>query len=115
VEALLARVREARPESGPGTITLRRDRDAPLQVGLGREGTLYVDRYTGALLGEGSHGVRAFFRKVTDWHRWLASEGESRVLGRGVTGACNLAFLFWSRAGSSSGGRASSRDLRSQA
>ena len=94
VEALLARVREARPESSLGTITLRRDPDAPLQVGLGREGTLYVDRYTGAVLGEGSRGMSTFFRKVTDWHRWLATEGEGRALGRGVTGACNLAFLF---------------------
>ncbi len=94
MEALLARVREARPESAPGSITLRRDRDAPVQLGLGREGTLYVDRYSGAVLGEGSRGVRAFFRKVTDWHRWLAVEGDSRALGRGVTGASNLAFLF---------------------
>jgi uncharacterized iron-regulated membrane protein len=94
MEALLGRVREARPESPIGAITLRRDPEAPVQLALGREGTLYVDRYTGAVLGEGSRGIRAFFRKVTDWHRWLAAEGESRALGRGVTGASNLAFLF---------------------
>lgn len=94
MEALLSRVREARPEAALATVAVRRDPEAPVQVGLGREGVLYVDRYSGDVLGEGSRSVRAFFRKVTDWHRWLAAEGESRALGRGVTGASNLAFLF---------------------
>ena len=31
---------------------------------------------------------------MTSWHRWLALEGPSRPLGKAVTGASNLAFLF---------------------
>jgi uncharacterized iron-regulated membrane protein len=61
---------------------------------MGREGTLYLDPYSGAVLGEGSKGVREFFHAVTDWHRWLGTDGESRAAGRAVTGASNLAFLF---------------------
>ncbi len=35
----------------------------------------------------------AFFRSVTDWHRWLGRSGDGRAAGRAVTGAANLAFL----------------------
>ena len=38
--------------------------------------------------------MRRFFRVVTDWHRVLAFSGERRPIGRAITGACNLAFLF---------------------
>jgi uncharacterized iron-regulated membrane protein len=61
---------------------------------LGREGILYLDPYSGAVLGEGSKGVRDFFHAVTDWHRWLGAEGDRRATARAVTGASNLAFLF---------------------
>jgi uncharacterized iron-regulated membrane protein len=33
-------------------------------------------------------------RTVTELHRYLAAAGDSRPLGKGVTGAANLAFLF---------------------
>ena len=47
------------------------------------------------MLGEGNgQGVRAFFRVVVEWHRYVAASGASRPLGRAVTGASNLAFLF---------------------
>ncbi|HEX8561043.1 MAG TPA: PepSY-associated TM helix domain-containing protein [Pyrinomonadaceae bacterium] len=95
VEALLAGVREARPGS-PSAFTVRADPSAPAEVGFGREGVVYVNPYTGEVLGEGSRAVRRFFRVVTDWHRWLGASGEGagRTVGRAVTGACNLAFLF---------------------
>jgi uncharacterized iron-regulated membrane protein len=38
--------------------------------------------------------VRAFFRGVTNWHRWLAVNGGGRTTARAVTGAANLVFLF---------------------
>ncbi len=40
--------------------------------------------------------MRSFFRVVVNWHRWLGAsgEGQGRTVGRAVTGACNLAFLF---------------------
>jgi uncharacterized iron-regulated membrane protein len=55
---------------------------------------LQVNPYTGEVLGEGAKGTRQFFRVVTDWHRWLGTEGTGRAVGRAITGACNLAFLF---------------------
>lgn len=93
VENLIAVVREAKG-SDPASVTLRSDPSAPAIFALGREGNLYVNPYTGQVLGSGSPGVRAFFRTVTDWHRWFAAQGDKRPLGKAVTGACNLAFLF---------------------
>jgi uncharacterized iron-regulated membrane protein len=89
VETLLAKIHEA-----PSSITLRSDPAAPVEAAFGRDRTVYFDAYSGATLGEGSQSIRAFFRKVEDWHRWLGAGGETRSVGRAITGACNLAFLI---------------------
>ena len=39
-------------------------------------------------------GLRAFFAKVVAWHRYMAFEGDSRPIGKGVADAANLIFLF---------------------
>lgn len=95
VEALLAKVRESKP-AAPTTITFRADRDAPAEVGFGREGTVFVNAYSGEVLGEGAKNVRSFFRVMTDWHRWLGASGNGagHDIGRAITGASNLIFLF---------------------
>jgi uncharacterized iron-regulated membrane protein len=56
--------------------------------------TYYVDAHTADLLGTGSTRIRAFFRSVTDWHRYVAMSGESRSTGKAITGASNLVFLL---------------------
>ena len=95
VEALLAKVRAAEPgPTPPSGVTRQADPSAPALVSLGRERSLYVDPYTGKILGEASPRVRAFFRAVTDWHRWLGARDDSREPARKVTGISNLAFLF---------------------
>ena len=93
IEALMASVRQARPSATPATLTFRADRAEPVSVALGRDGQLLLNAYTGQVVGEGAVDLRAFFRSVTDWHRWLAATGEHRATGKAVTGACNLAFL----------------------
>ncbi len=93
LETLLASAKAARPKAEPAAIVVRSDRDEPVTVSLGRDGQLLLNAYTGAVIGEGAVGLRAFFRSVTDWHRWLAASGEYRATGRAVTGASNLAFL----------------------
>lgn len=93
VDVLLARVMEA--EAGqPASIKWHDDPNRPVEVAYGRGRTLYVNGYTGEVLGSGNAAVRAFFQKVVSWHRWLGAEGEHRALGRAITGACNLGFLF---------------------
>jgi uncharacterized iron-regulated membrane protein len=94
IETLLARVAAENPGIAPSSFTLQSDPAAPASVRLGRERTVYLNPYTGQILGEGSAKARAFFRAVTDWHRWLGARDENRAKGRAVTGAANLAFLF---------------------
>ena len=93
VEALLAKAQEGQTNA-PSGVVVRADAAAPVAISFGREKTVFINPYTGAVLGEGSKEARAFFRWVTEWHRWLGSGKENRALGRGITGACNLAFLF---------------------
>lgn len=97
-EALLAKVTEAAGAT-PASLTFRADASAPASVtypnakGPG-EKTVFVHPYTGAVLGEGSQSARNFFHVVTDWHRWLGTEGSGRAVGRAITGISNLLFLF---------------------
>lgn len=93
VEALILKARESRNVT-PTSVTLRSPADAPAEIGFGRETTVFVNPYSGQVLGEGSKRVRSFFRIVTDWHRWLGAQGEARNVARAITGACNLGFLF---------------------
>src|SRR5688572_20925209 len=91
-EALLARVKDAGTE--PLGITVRADVTAPATITLEGNRTLLVNPYTGAIIGEPPAGIRAFFRTMTMWHRYIALEGASRATGKAITGAANLGFLF---------------------
>ena len=94
-DVLLARVAEARPDISPTTLVVRSDPSAPASVAIAAGRMLFIDPYTGHIFGEGNgQKVRAFFRSVVEWHRYLAAAGTSRPVGRAVTGASNLAFLF---------------------
>jgi len=93
VETLLGAARAAKPTATPATVTVRADRREPVIVGYGRDGQLLLNPYSGAVIGEGAVTLRAFFRSVIDWHRWLAMSGEQRATGRAITGAANLIFL----------------------
>jgi uncharacterized iron-regulated membrane protein len=89
---LIGGVRAARPDVAIASIAFEREPDRAVAVGAGAE-TLFVNPYTGEILGTGAARARAFYRSVTNWHRWLAREGESRTTARAITGACNAAFL----------------------
>lgn len=94
VATLIENARNSRGAS-PASITLRSDPSAPAEIGFGRETIpLFVNPYTGRVLGEGSQRVRSFFRTTTDWHRWLGAKGDNRNVARAITGACNLGFLL---------------------
>jgi uncharacterized iron-regulated membrane protein len=93
-ETLLAGVQAAQPGTAPISVTVRADRLAPATVTLEGNKALLVNPYTGAIIGEPPARLRAFFRTMTTWHRYLAMEGDSRATGKAITGASNLAFLF---------------------
>lgn len=93
-EALIEKFSRYNPNSVPANLTLSADPKAPASITVGRNEITYLNPYTGEILGTGDQGVRKFFRVMTDLHRWLALSGEHRNIGRALTGACNLAFLF---------------------
>jgi uncharacterized iron-regulated membrane protein len=92
LEQLLTSLQETQGKL-PSNITVRADSAAPVAFDFGRERTVFVNPYTGQILGEGSRKLRGFFSTVEDVHRWLGVSGENRPSGRAVTGACNLIFL----------------------
>ena len=83
----------AHGERVPTVILFRADPGQPARISFGRE-SVEVDPYTGQAMGEGAPGVRSFFRQMIVWHRWLGQSGDGRAVGKAITGACNLAFLF---------------------
>ncbi len=93
-QEILGKVVEQRPNAKPASMAVSSTPKAAVNVSLGREGTLFVDPYTGVITGEGNKGVRAFFGTMTDLHRWIALSGDQRPIGKAITGACNLMFLF---------------------
>jgi uncharacterized iron-regulated membrane protein len=92
VRGLLERAAAAAGDA-PASIALSADAHAPALVTIGSRRVL-VDRHTGDVLGDSAPALRAFFRTVTNWHRWLAMSGEQRVFGRAITGWSNFVFAF---------------------
>jgi uncharacterized iron-regulated membrane protein len=93
LDDLVAKVIAGNPESRPAAITVKSDPTASVIVNLGRENTIFVNPYTGDLLG-GLSATHHVMHEIVDWHRWLGMEDEGRATGKAITGACNLAF-FW--------------------
>ena len=77
----------------PASIVIASNPASPAVVTVGSRRVL-INRYTGEVIGDSAPKLRAFFRSVTDWHRWLALSGEQRVLGKAITGWSNLVFAF---------------------
>jgi uncharacterized iron-regulated membrane protein len=92
-EGLIAALRAQQADRVPTAVTLRADPLAPAAVAFG-QGTIYVDAYSGAVLGEPAAGIRRAMTTLRSWHRYLAMDGESRATGKWVTGWSNVVFLF---------------------
>lgn len=91
---LLSKVLEQKPNAKPSSMAVMNNPAAAVTMSLGRESSVFVDPYTGAITGEGNKNARAFFGTMTDLHRWIAMSGDGRPIGKAITGVCNLMFLF---------------------
>ena len=94
VDELLARGRAARPAVQPTGVTVYADPASAVLVSTGRNSGVYVNPYTGEVREQGGKRMRAFMHTMVEWHRWLGTSEDHRALGRGITGVCNVAFLF---------------------
>src|SRR5262245_61025105 len=99
LDELLDRVREKQPSARPSAVTVSADPQAAVSMSFGRTNAYYANPYTGEVSEQGTRGTRSFMQVMTDWHRWLGREGDGRAVGKAITGACNVAFLFLAIAG----------------
>jgi len=94
IEELVAKIREARPDARSAGLTLHADPNIAVLVSQGRTNAFHVNPYTGVVQPQGAKGLRGFMQLMIDWHRYIAQSGDNRAVGKAITGACNLAFLF---------------------
>jgi uncharacterized iron-regulated membrane protein len=94
IESLVAAARQAEPGFSATSVRLSSDPRAPALLSAGRDGSRFVNVYTGEVLGEPPEDLGNFFAAVTGWHRWFNVQGEARAPWRAITGASNLVFLF---------------------
>jgi uncharacterized iron-regulated membrane protein len=92
LETLLARVQARRPDLRVTGMSVAADPRRALELRLARGQVLYVERSSGRVLGAGAARLRAGFRQLEDWHRWLGTAGAARPFGRALTGASTLAL-----------------------
>jgi uncharacterized iron-regulated membrane protein len=94
VEKLIEALSKAQPGFVPMSLLVSSDPTMPASVTATPNDSIFINQYTGEILGKGPQNVRSFFKVMTDWHRWLALSGENRKIGKAITGVCNVAFLF---------------------
>ena len=94
LKELIENARDTKPDSRPTGVTVSSDPTQIVQVAFGRDGTCYVNPYTGDVHGPGAPKWRAFFLTMENWHRFLGRSGEQRAVGKAVNDVCNAAFLF---------------------
>lgn len=89
-QALLEKASAAKSGTPASGIVIYSEPSLAATVNFGRDGGfLYINPYTGEILGSGSK-VRDFLHLVEDIHRHLGVKDKGKV----VTHACNAAFLF---------------------
>lgn len=81
-------------KAGLTGITQYSDPDQPLAFSFGRDRIIFVDPYSGKILGESSRNSRAFFGVLERWHRALGAELRRRGPRRALADAANFAFLI---------------------
>jgi uncharacterized iron-regulated membrane protein len=96
---LLATVVRNQPGVQPMSIVENRDPSFAVSVAVAGNDTLYVNPYTGAVLGHGSARAQAFFRSAEDWHRWLAMSNDDRATARQATDAATFVFFLLAASG----------------
>lgn len=80
-------------QGAPTALVLHNSTKAPAEAQFGRERTLFLNPWTAEIIGQPSEVLRAFFGGIQRLHRSLGL-GMQSSMGRGITGAANLIFLF---------------------
>lgn len=95
LDVLLAKLREQRSNERPSAIVLEADPNIAVAISYGRTNAFYLNPYSGEIREQGAKGTREFMHVMIDLHRYLGGHDEkNRAVGKAITGACNVAFLF---------------------
>ena len=93
VERLVEEFRRQNPGQEPTALVVEAGPTEPVTVSVAQR-TIYMDAYSGRVLGTSNQGMRQAMSKLRAWHRWLAVEGPGRPAARAITGWANVLFLF---------------------
>jgi uncharacterized iron-regulated membrane protein len=93
IETLIGKAREARGVD-PELITVFPSPTQPVEASDRKIGSIYLDAYSGAVIGERSRKTRQFFRKVKAWHVSLGVKGPHARQSRELAAAANMGVLF---------------------
>ena len=94
LDTILSSVTEFDHTLEVSAIRIRSDAYEPAAINVGSGLLLFVDQYSGEVIGNNDRPIRQFLRTIMYWHRWFALEDDNRTIGRAITGASNLGFLF---------------------
>ena len=83
----------AKADAVPSAVIVRSDPAEPVELVVNKDRTLYLNPYTGAVTGEPSKRMRAFFESVRDWHRWFAGGPAAQKVTQPIYDAANLIFF----------------------
>ncbi|HTA77050.1 MAG TPA: PepSY-associated TM helix domain-containing protein [bacterium] len=105
LDELNMKVHALEPDQQVTGLTINKNPNASVLVNVGRDEVLYINPYTGELLGQGTQ-LRLFFNTVTELHRWFGFQGPDREAVKTVKGIFTILFgislisgfyLWWPR------------------
>jgi uncharacterized iron-regulated membrane protein len=96
---IIEKIKHARPQARPTAMLITNEPGSAWQVNLGRDGWLFLNPYTGDESGQGNKTVRDVMSSLRNWHRYVAMSGDTRDVGKAITGVSNLLFLFLALSG----------------
>jgi uncharacterized iron-regulated membrane protein len=77
----------------PAGVVVRSDPAEPVELVMGRDGTIYVNPFTGAVTGQPAKNVHAFFQSTRAWHRWFATGKVAQERTEPIWDAANVLFF----------------------
>ncbi len=93
IDELYAAARSAEPDTTFSSIETQADSSKAWKLTVGRGDFRYLNPYTGEIAEPASKSWKPFFSFNLRLHRWLVQSGDSRAIGKHITGAANLAFI----------------------
>jgi len=94
LEALVEAARKQHPDLAFNSLSVFPEEDAAVLLQAGRRGGVWVHPVTAETWEANATGGHKTLRWLVGLHRWLALEGGGRTIGKALTGASNLAFLW---------------------